>query len=135
MPKFSKKSLEHLNTCDERLQRVFNEVIKHFDCTILEGHRSDERQEELYRQGLSKLKQGSKHNSSPSKAIDVVPYIKGKGIPWNDSKYFYHFSGYVLGVANSMGIKLRSGYNWDMDDDLDDQTFFDGPHYELVEDE
>ena len=31
MPKFSKKSRERLETCDERLQKVFNEVIKHYE--------------------------------------------------------------------------------------------------------
>jgi len=134
MPKFSKKSRERLETCDERLQKVFNEVIKHYDCTILEGERSLERQQELYEQGKSKLKEGGKHNTSPSQAVDVAPYIEGKGIPWNDSKYFYRFNGFVLGVASSMGIKLRTGYDWDQDGDLDDQTFMDGPHYELMED-
>jgi len=135
MPKFSNRSKERLETCDERLQKVFNEVIKHFDCTILEGHRSNERQEELYRQGKSKIKKGGKHNSLPSKAVDVAPFVKGKGIPWDDSKYFYYFGGYVLGVAQSMGIKLRHGYDWNMNFNLDDQSFFDGPHFELTEDE
>ena len=45
MPKFGSKSRERLATCDERLQKVFNEVIKHVDCSILEGHRIAERQD------------------------------------------------------------------------------------------
>ena len=44
MAKFGKKSRERLATCDPRLQKVFNEVIKHIDCSVLEGHRGEERQ-------------------------------------------------------------------------------------------
>ena len=44
MPKFGKRSKERLATCDERLQEVFNEVIKFVDCSVLEGHREQERQ-------------------------------------------------------------------------------------------
>ena len=51
MPKFSKESLDKLATCDARLQKVFNEVIKHVDCTIIEGHRGQETQDEYYRTG------------------------------------------------------------------------------------
>ena len=34
MPKFGKNSKERLATCDERLQKVFNEVIKYVDCSV-----------------------------------------------------------------------------------------------------
>ena len=133
MAKFSQRSNDKLETCDKKLQRVFNEVIKHYDCTIIEGHRTNERQAELYRQGRSKIEKGGKHNGLPSKAVDVAPYIKGKGIPWSDTKYFYHFAGFVLATAESMGIKLRWGGDWNSNGDLDDQTFFDLPHFELDE--
>ena len=52
---FSKTSKSRLETCHDELQRLFNEVIKCKDCSILEGARSDERQEELYSQGKSQL--------------------------------------------------------------------------------
>ena len=44
MPSFSDKSLAKLATCDPLLQRVFREAIQNFDCTILEGHRDQARQ-------------------------------------------------------------------------------------------
>ena len=47
MPKFSRKSLSKLETCDKRLQDLFLTVVKKFDCTILEGHRSKDRQNKL----------------------------------------------------------------------------------------
>ena len=44
MPKFGSKSRERLATCDDRLQAIANEVIKHVDCTVLCGHRNEEDQ-------------------------------------------------------------------------------------------
>ena len=44
MPRFSRKSKGKLNTCDDRLVKLFNEVVKGFDCTVLEGHRGKEKQ-------------------------------------------------------------------------------------------
>jgi peptidoglycan L-alanyl-D-glutamate endopeptidase CwlK len=129
MPKYSNRSKEKLESCHPDLQNLFNEVIKNYDCTIIEGFRSNECQEELYCQGKSKLKAGkSKHNQSPSLAIDVVPYP----INWNNRIGFYHFVGYVKATADQLNIKIRCGADWDNDNDLHDQTFFDLPHFELI---
>ena len=51
MPHFGKKSKERLATCHEDLQKVFNEVIKVVDCSVLEGHRDERRQEQLFSEG------------------------------------------------------------------------------------
>ena len=48
MPRFGRKSRERLATCDEKLQKLFNEVIHYVDCSVLEGHRGEERQNKLY---------------------------------------------------------------------------------------
>lgn len=129
MYKFSKTSLERLSTCHVDLQKLFNEVIKHYDCTIVCGHRSKEEQNLAFKKGNSKLQYPkSKHNVYPSVAVDVAPYP----IDWNDMSRFYHFGGYVLGVADILNIKLRWGGDWDSDNDLKDQTFMDLVHFELV---
>ena len=57
MPKFGSRSKSRLKTCDTRLQDLFNEVIKHVDCSVLEGHRGEERQNKFYDEGKSKPKQ------------------------------------------------------------------------------
>jgi len=124
---FSKYSLERLVTCHNDLKKLFNEVIKRYDCIILEGHRSNKRQEELFRQGKSKIKAGGNHNYFPSLAIDVIPYP----INWNDKKRFYHFVGYVKGISDSIDIHIRCGADWDNDNDINDQNFIDLPHFEL----
>ena len=129
MPKFSNRSKDKLITCHPKLQELFNEVIKNYDCSIIEGHRSNRRQEELFYQGKSKLKAGkSKHNHNPSLAIDAVPFP----IEWDNRIKFYHFVGYVKATADQLNIKIRCGADWDNDNDLNDQTFFDLPHFELI---
>ena len=128
MPRYSKKSKERLKSCDKRLQDVFNEVIKHVDCSILEGHRSKERQNKLYDEGLTKVKYpNGRHNSSPSKAVDVTPYP----VDWEDRERQTLFAGFVIGIARGMGIRLRWGGDWDMDFQVMDNRFDDFPHFEV----
>ena len=128
MPRFGKKSRENLSTCHEDLQKVFNEVIKHVDCSVLEGHRDERRQEKLFSEGKTKVHYPmGRHNSKPSRAVDVVPYP----VDWNDRERFHLFSGFVLGLARGMGITLRWGGDWNMNFEVDDNKFDDFPHFEL----
>lgn len=124
MPNFSKRSRDRLNTTDERLVKLFNEVVKHFDCTILEGLRTEERQEQLVKDGKSKTMK-SKHLIGH--AVDVAPYP----IDWSDRERFTYFAGFVMGIASQQGINLRWGGDWDQDKDLNDNSFDDLPHFEL----
>lgn len=131
MPSYSKKSKAILATCDGRIQRVFNEVIKHFDCTITCGHRTKEAQDALYYATPKRTQikwPNGKHNSKPSKAVDAVPYP----VDWNDRERFTYFAGFVMATALSMGIRLRWGGDWDSDTELDDNKFDDLPHFELI---
>lgn len=129
MPSFSERSTRELETCHPDLQILFQTVIRTYDCTIIKGHREQTEQDEAFRSGRSKLRFPlSKHNKMPSLAVDVSPYP----IDWHDTKRFYHFAGYVLGTAESLGIKIRWGGDWNCNNDLSDQTFFDLPHFELV---
>ena len=139
MPKFSSSSMERLLSAHPDLQRLFLEVIKRYDCTVLEGIRTMERQRELVRTGKSKTL-ASKHLKGW--AVDVVPYP----IDWSaqGQERMRHFAGFVFGVAAGLGMidRLRWGGDWDGDamtrgDGLRDQSFMDLPHFELtgVEDE
>lgn len=128
MPRFGKKSNVNLASCDERLQKVFNKVIKHVDCSVLEGHRGEERQNKLQEEGKSKVRYpDGRHNASPSNAVDVAPYP----IDWDDRERFHLFAGFVLGVASGMGYTLRWGGDWNMNFEVDDNKFDDFPHFEL----
>jgi peptidoglycan L-alanyl-D-glutamate endopeptidase CwlK len=151
MASFSKSSQEKLSTCHEDLQKVFNEVIKHFDCTVTCGNRSRDEQHELYMIGRE-LVNGkweetgkgvvtncdgnsniSEHNYQPSRAVDVVPYP----IDYSDTNRMRYFIGFVLGVAFMLKQKgeientIVSGIDWDNDTDLKDTRFFDFPHFQL----
>lgn len=133
MPYFSNKSDMKLDTCHPLLQELFRAVVKKDDCAVIEGHRTRRRQNELYRQGKSKVKwPDGKHNVMPSMAADVAPWLKKKGIPWDESKQFYFFAGKVKAKALALGIQVRWGGDWDGDGDVTDQQFNDLPHWELV---
>ena len=128
MPSFSKSSLAKLETCHSDLQKLFKEVIKHYDCTVVCGHRGKEEQDEAVRSGHSKLNwPNSKHNQRLSLAADVVPYP----VDWNDTKRFMHFAGFVMGIASQMGIKIRWGGDFNQDLNFKNDRFLDYPHFEL----
>ena len=126
MPAFSPKSLAQLQTAHPDLQRLFVEVVKHYDCVVLEGSRTLAQQEENVRRGVSKT-MDSRHLDSPARAIDVAP----APLDWNDKERFYHFGGFVQGMATALGIGIRWGGDWDSDRTFRDQTFHDLPHFEL----
>jgi len=127
--KFGPRSMKNLSEAHPDLQRLFHIVIQEYDCTIIEGHRTALEQNAVYHAGKSKLKfPHSKHNHDPSMAVDVCPYP----IDWNDYKRFYYFGGLVKGIASRLGIGIRWGGDWSGDNDFNDQTFHDLPHFELL---
>ena len=127
--KFGARSLKNLSEAHPDLQILFNAVIKYYDCSVIEGFRPREEQDKAYHSGRSKLKfPQSKHNQTPARAVDVVPYP----IDWNDRDRFHHFGGFVLGTAYALGIKIRWGGDWSRDNNFKDQTFYDWPHFELI---
>lgn len=150
MPSFSAASLARLGTCHPDLVRLFLEVVKVRDCTVLEGVRTVEQQIENVAKGVSRT-MASKHlldySAEPAlgvDAADVAPYpLRWPKKPadqspaeltrWmKDTARFYYFSGYVMATAERLGIPLRYGGDWNSNNELDDQTFDDLPHYELV---
>jgi peptidoglycan LD-endopeptidase CwlK len=129
MAKFGKKSTRTLGTAHPDLQRVFNEVVKHFDCSVICGFRGETAQQLAYDTGKSKARFGeSPHNFSSSFAVDVIPYP----VDWGDTERMVHFAGFVLGTAKSLGVELKWGGDWDRDTHLSDNRFDDFPHFELA---
>lgn len=130
MANFGKRSNNNLNTAHPKLQILFREVVKHFDCSVLCGHRGEDEQNAAVEKGYSKVRfPNSKHNSNPSKAVDVVPYP----VDWKDRERMKYFAGVVKGLAIGMGINIRWGGDWDSDTELKDNTFQDLPHFEIKE--
>jgi hypothetical protein len=97
------------------------------------GFRTPEMQNELYKKtpkvtskdGYKKL---SKHQSGL--AVDLMPYVNGKSSPSKEN--YLILAGVMFACANELDLIIRSGMNWDMDQEyLIDQTFNDYPHFEL----
>jgi hypothetical protein len=127
--KFGKSSQERLETCDPRLQEILNVAIEYIDFSVLCGTRDKAAQDKAVADGASKVNYpNSKHNSTPSVAVDVAPYP----IDWDDVKRFAHLQGILRGIAMAKGIPIRSGIDWDGDGDITDHKFMDWPHLELV---
>jgi len=132
MPRLGKRSRDRLKGVDPRLVLVLEKVVKYFDITVIEGLRSQERQNELVKQGKSKTKFG-KHVQG--KAVDIAPYP----IDWNARDDFHYLGGFVLGIAASMGVDLRWGGDWSSSSlkqeqrTTKDNGFDDLVHFEIVE--
>lgn len=134
---FSGVSRKRLLTCHKDLQVLFAYVIQGFDCTIVCGHREKADQDRAFAEKKSKLKYpNSKHNKIPSLAVDAAPYEHGM-IDWNKSQVIA-FAFYVKGVADmlymqkKMTHKIRLGADFNQNNDIDDESFLDAPHFELI---
>lgn len=132
--RWGSRSLARLQTCDPLLQTLFQRVIDRsdlpFDLTILCGHRNQADQDAAYRGGASKLRwPRSKHNSLPSRAVDVAPYVGGQ-VSW-DWAHYHAIAPLVKDEWGKMvaedlvpeGVELTWGGDW--------RSFPDGPHWQL----
>jgi peptidoglycan L-alanyl-D-glutamate endopeptidase CwlK len=153
MPNYSKESLEKLRTCEPDLITVFTEVIKYLNLTIIYGYRSPSIQMQLFRSGrifkdgkwvidrkdkvvtyCDGTEKKSNHNYNPSRAVDIAPYP----IDWNDRERMYFFAGAIMESARRLREErkishdLRWGGDWDLDTEVQDQTFMDLAHFELI---
>lgn len=141
MPKFSASSISILNTCHPDLQKICNFVVKYFDVKIIEGERSQQTQIAYFKAGKSKLDgvtQKSKHQNSPSLAVDLYPYPVDLSNKQKSIVRFYVLSGFMMTAAailfdrGEITHKLRWGGDWDGDFDYSDNSFDDLGHFELI---
>ena len=131
--RFGRRSEYWLRTIHPDLRRVVRRAlaISPIDFAVIDGHRDEARQADYFARGKSKVEwPDSRHNSYPSRAIDLAPWVSG-GIPWDDHLQFYILIGVVMAAAKDLGVPIRGGYDWDGDGDLNDQTWHDLGHFEL----
>lgn len=136
MAAFSAASRKHLaEKVHPDLIRLFTEVVKHFDCTVLGGVRTPEDQDAFILQGLSKTK-NSKHlpqSDGLAHAVDVAPYpLRWDERGWQKNQIY--FAGFVKGIASQMGIAIRWGGDWKSNNDPQHNGFEDLDHFELAGD-
>lgn len=149
--RFSDRSLTRLYECHDDLVTVMQHVIKHVDITVLEGQRGKARQNRLVEQGKSKARwPNSKHNAGPgtgretAHAVDIVPSpFDGNdddpdGLGWANTARFHYVGGMVLGIARELyrrdeiDHRVRWGGDWNQDNNPANESFYDGPHFEIV---
>ena len=124
MPRFGKTSRRRLKGVDTKLVNVLNELVKIMDVTIIEGLRSQERQDVLVAKGASKTRY-SKHIQG--KAVDLAPYP----IEWEDRERFHYMGGMVRGIGQQLNVNIRWGGDWDSDGEIKDNSFDDLVHVEI----
>lgn len=145
--KFGKVSKDNLDTCHPDLMKILELAIKRSDVDfgVTEGHRSLERQQQLFKEGKSKIdginKKGM-HNYNPSLAADLYAYHSEKITRVRIAYDKVHLA-YIAGVIQSCAKELfekgevshviRWGGNWNSNGVIDyDQSFDDYPHVELL---
>jgi len=154
------KSQKVYQTLHPDLQRIISWMLDYcvVDFSLIEGHRSVDRQFELYKSGREfingrwkltkpKLKKTNidghvvkgNHNYDPSLALDFCAYVPEKPeLAW-DIAHLTYIAATFVSVGEFMykeGMithKVRWGGNWDKDGDLADNTLYDRPHVELYE--
>jgi len=120
MPTLGKKSLEYLAECHPDLRKVAHECIKHYDFSVICGHRGKAAQDKAYAEKKSKVKwPNSKHNKTPSLAMDCTPYP----VNWNDIPSFHTMARHMKDAARKVGVNIKWGGDF--------TSFFDGPHFEI----
>ena len=125
MYKWGKTSKDRLATCDKRLQDMANMMLARsaFDLSIACGHRTEEEQNEAFEKGKSRAKFGqSKHNTFPSKAIDIWPCP----VNWDEKdRRWQEMALNAMWCAGKLGFEIVWGGSFN--------SFKDLPHFEVKE--
>ena len=147
---FGTKSQSQIVTMHHDLQIIANDVVEIYDISAHQGARTVEEQIRNIEKRVSKTldschiprdEDGNYDPNGKSWAGDFLPHSRGVN-PWpqdSDSRKvrekkkarFYYMQGIFRSIAHKHNISIRQGTDWDMDDDLFDQTFDDLPHVEL----
>jgi peptidoglycan L-alanyl-D-glutamate endopeptidase CwlK len=129
--KLSAVSERRLSTVAEPLRSIVYAVAADFPTMVVCGHRTQADQEEAFRLKRSKLSwPRSKHNSNPSRAVDLAP-LKNGAIDWNDREAFRELARRMFFHAKARGVDIRWGGDFNMDG-LENDRFIDMPHFELL---
>lgn len=135
---YSKNSDDRLNTCHPDLIHICRKLLKYFDHSVYEGYRGKEEQNHYLAIGRSKVKYpNGKHNKKPAMAVDIAPYPREKKEKCRIAKYNI-MTGHFFQIAAELyeaGVithKIRWGGDWNMDDNLSNNSWDDLAHFELI---
>jgi len=129
---YGQTSLTRLATCHLVIQTLMRRAMetcpKGLDWSIVCGHRGEAEQEAAVRAGASKVHYPrSKHNKSPSMAVDVAPFVRGE-ISWFAPDY-PPVARHIKATWAAMTDEERGGFTLSWGGDW--TSFVDRPHWEL----
>lgn len=158
---FGTASMKQYETLHNDLQLVLDHTILKcaVDFSLVEGHRSPEKQLEYFKKGRKQRPDGSwvivskkdvithvdgykvkgKHNYYPSLAVDIAVYIPNKPKLAYDISHLTYIAGCMMTIADQLfeegkiKHRIRWGGNWKGEGDFTNTTLFDGPHFEIVD--
>jgi len=128
----SKTSLKRLENIDKRLVKIVKNAIKEtqVDFFVVEGFRTAERQNELFKKGLSELDGYNKKSAHQlGLAVDVCPLRNGQPL-WKlegNEKEWLEIGRAMLRSARLLGVCLEWGLTYKIGDG------YDLPHFEIKE--
>ena len=133
MARFGKRSLDVLSELAPDLQTLFKVVIQYVDIKLICGYRNRIAQHAAFLSDNSKVDwPNSKHNVSPSLAVDWVPF-PDSGKP---DDYIY-LAGFIMGIGQALFMegkmfhRLRYGGDFNMNYRTTDDGW-DFGHVELI---
>lgn len=132
----------HLVGVHPNLVKVFLRACELFKgrARVIEGVRSAQRQAQLYAQGRTvpgKIVTWVKVSNHQAKAdglghaIDAVVMKADGSIEWNDSHQYDALDDAMQAASKELGIPIRYGGNWDMDEHRHEHGETDLDHWEL----
>lgn len=133
------RSLANLAGVHPDMVKVVNRAIQitEQDFMVIEGVRTQARQNQLYAQGrtapgaIVTWTKTSNHfrnaKSGYGHAVDLVPFP----VDWNDLKKFDAIALAMFAAADELGIPIRWGADWDRDGKWRERGESDSPHFEL----
>ena len=139
MYQLSQRSLDNLKNVHPNLVKVVKRALElsPVDFTVIEGVRTQARQDELWAQGRTKpgpvvtwiptVGSHGIHNDGFGHAVDIAPFP----IDWNDLSRFDQVAEAMFAAAKEYGIRLRWGADWDQDGNYRERGESDSPHFEL----
>jgi peptidoglycan L-alanyl-D-glutamate endopeptidase CwlK len=136
----SNRSLNNLTSVHPDLVAVVKRAIQitKQDFVVIEGVRTQARQDELWAQGRTKpgpivtwTRDASSHGLGPDgfgRAVDICPFP----VDWNDLSKFDAIALAMFSAANELGVRIRWGADWNMNGTPRERGESDSPHFELV---
>lgn len=123
--KLGARSLERLQGVHPDLVKVVKRALEltEYDFSVIEGVRSIETQRAYVEKGVSKT-MNSRHLTGH--AVDLYPV--GRPTPWDRC---HNVAAAMLAAAKELGIHVRWGGDFNENGRSDDESFYDGPHFEL----